>query len=148
MNKRRWNPCSHIYSWLANPWSCDLRGYDCTFPLSEDPPFRSFGQGHDVHIQRHQRRLQCNLQKSAYLHGQLHAARNRKDLAIDELAVAYFSRNGKMHLLLMLKLLDIPLIRLVWDQMAPAITQRRVTLDSALLILQTEICIDCQIEGI
>jgi hypothetical protein len=129
-------------------WFCDLTRNDRTFPLSEDPPSHSFGQGHGVHIQRHQHQLRYNLEKSAYLHGQLHGARNHKDSAISESVVAYFSRNTRTHLLLISVFLDVPLIRLVWDPMAPAITQWGVILNAARLVLQTEICIDCQIERI
>lgn len=39
--------------------------------------------------------------------------------------------------------LNISLIRLVWDQMAPAITQWGVVLNAARFILQTKVSIDC-----
>jgi hypothetical protein len=68
--------------------TCDLAN-DLTFPLSEDSPFRSFEQGHDVHIQRHQHQLQHSLERSVCLHGQLRAVRNHIYSAISELAVTY-----------------------------------------------------------
>ena len=51
-----------------------------------------------------------------------------------------------MDLLLIFIFLNVLLIRLVWDPMAPAITQWRIIIDAAHLILQMEIRIDCQIK--
>ncbi len=67
-----------VWDWTRN---------DLTFPLSEDRPFHSFGQGHDAHIQCHPHRLQYNLERSTYSCGRLHGAQSCKDLAISKLAV-------------------------------------------------------------
>jgi len=47
------------------------------------------------------------------------------------------------HLLLIPVFIDVVLVRLVWDPMAPAVTQWRITLNAARLVLQTEIRINC-----
>ena len=53
-----------------------------------------------------------------------------------------------MDLLLISVFLDVLLIRLVWDLMAPAIIQWRIIINAVRLILQMEIRINCQIKQI
>ena len=56
-----------------------------TFPLFEDCPFRSSGQGHVGHTLRHPHLLQHSLVRTLCWHGRQHEAQIHKGLAVDEL---------------------------------------------------------------